>query len=63
MPAKSKAQRRFMAMCQHSDHPPSRCPDMSNEQYDHFSKTNEKDLPFRATKKDKRDLGNGYRSK
>jgi len=27
MPAKSKAQARYMGMCAHLDHPPKSCPD------------------------------------
>jgi hypothetical protein len=67
MPAVSKAQRRFMAMCEHSDHPPDRCPSMSKGQLHDFASTSESDLPetsaVRMTKKSKENLSRGYRTK
>lgn len=63
MPSVSKAQRRFMGMCEHSDHPPSNCPSMSQEQFHDFASTPEKGLPYRASKKGKEDLANGYRKR
>jgi hypothetical protein len=60
MPSTSKAQRRFMGMCEHSDHPPDRCPKMTQEQFHDFASTKEKGLPYRASKKGKESLVNGY---
>ena len=63
MPSVSKVQRRFMAMCEHSDHPPERCPNMTQEQFHDFASTKEDKLPYRATKKQKEDVSRGYRTK
>lgn len=63
MPSVSKAQRHFMGMCQHSDHPPSNCPDMSEKQYHEFSSTKEKGLPMHVSKKAEENLRNGFRRK
>lgn len=54
MPAVSKAQRRYMAICEHSDR--EDCPDMSKKQYRDFSRTKEKNLPHRKSKRRKRRL-------
>jgi hypothetical protein len=52
MPAKSVAQRRFFAMCEHSPkHAMGRCPDMTKKQLGDFSKTSEKNLPQHTKKK------------
>jgi hypothetical protein len=61
MPSVSRAQRRFMGMCEHSDHPPENCPDMTHEQFHDFASTPERGLPLRVSKKQKEDLQNGYR--
>ena len=46
MPAESKAQRRFMGMCQHQpEHARGKCPDMTQAQYHDFAATPEKGLP------------------
>jgi hypothetical protein len=46
MPSVSKAQRRFMAMCEHSPkHATSKCPDMTVKQMHDFAATPEKGLP------------------
>ena len=63
MPSVSKVQRRFMGMCEHSDHPPDNCPNMTQSQFHDFASTKEKGLPMRVTKKQKGDLLNGYRKK
>lgn len=67
MPAVSKAQRRFMGMCEHSDHPPDRCPSMSKAQFHDFASTSEADLPettaVRMTKRSKENLSRGFRTK
>jgi hypothetical protein len=67
MPSVSKAQRRFMGMCEHSDHPPASCPNMSKAQFHDFASTSEADLPehssVRMTKKAKENLSRGYRTK
>lgn len=50
MPAKSKAQRQFLAIQEHL--PASeRTVHMSKEQFRHFTKTKERDLPKRVSKK------------
>lgn len=49
MPAKSKAQQRFMAMCAHGTHPKGECPDKETAR--EFAKTPHKGLPERAPKK------------
>lgn len=67
MPAVSKAQRRLMGMCEHSDHPPESCPNMSKSQFHDFAATSESDLPeyapVRMTKKSKENLSRGFRTK
>jgi len=57
MPAKSKAQQRFMAMCSHNpSHASGTCPDMSVEDMRDFAKTPRKGLPehTKPKKKDKK---------
>lgn len=61
MPSVSRVQRRFMGMCEHSDHPPDRCPNMTKEQFHDFASTKEKGLPYRASKKGKEALARGYK--
>lgn len=54
MPAKSKAQRRFMAMCEHSPgHAKGACPDMSVKEMHKYSSTPDKNLPERVSKRRK----------
>ena len=49
MPAKSVAQRRFMAICEHQpQHAKGACPSMTNRQLSDFARTKEKGLPTRA---------------
>ena len=45
MPATSKKQRRFMAMCEHGKKTNKPCPKMSKSQMHDFAKTKEKGLP------------------
>ncbi len=46
MPAESRAQRRFMAMCEHHpEHARGECPDMTEEQLHEFAATKEGGLP------------------
>lgn len=46
MPAKSVAQRRFLAMCQHQPkHARGQCPDMTGQQYHDFTAVPERGLP------------------
>ena len=48
MPATSKSQRRFMAMCEHDpQHAKGKCPTMAKAQMHDFAATPEKDLPFK----------------
>ncbi len=47
MPATSKVQRRFMAMCEHGKATKGKCPDMTKEQFHEFAETKEKGLPER----------------
>lgn len=54
MPAKSKAQRRFMAMCEHSKGTKKGCPDMSKSKMREFAKTKEKGLPERKRTRTRR---------
>ena len=61
MPSVSKAQRRFMGMCEHADHPPDRCPHMTHQQFHDFASTKEKGLPYRVSKKGKESMRRGYR--
>ena len=50
MPAVSKAQRRFMGMCEHNPkHAAGKCPDMSQSQMSEFASTSEKELPMRKS--------------
>lgn len=63
MPSVSKAQRRFMGMCEHSDHPPENCPHMTQQQFHDFASTPEKGLPVRVSKRAEGDLRRGYRQK
>ena len=48
MPAKSKAQQRFMAMCAHGTHPRGQCP--SKDVARDYAKTPRKSLPQRVKK-------------
>lgn len=67
MPAVSVAQRRLMGMCEHADHPPASCPNMTHQQFHDFASTSEKDLPerspVRVSKRQKEDLLNGFRKR
>lgn len=63
MPAKSKAQRRFFGMCEHADHSPANCPDMSKSQMHDFAATPEKDLPYRVTKEQDQAFRDGFKRK
>ena len=54
MPSVSKAQRRFLAMCEHGESTRGDCPDMSRQQYRDFTRTSEKHLPYRAKRKNRR---------
>lgn len=48
MPARSVAQRKFMAACQHDpQHVKGQCPDMTRGQFQDFASTPEKGLPER----------------
>ena len=49
MPAKSKAQQRFMAMCDHGTHPRGQCPDQATAR--EFAKTPRRGLPEHVRKK------------
>jgi len=51
MPAKSKAQQRFMAMCLHGTHTKKDCPDMKRGIMREFAETSTKGLPERKTRK------------
>lgn len=52
MPSVSKAQRRFMAICEHQpSHARGKCPDMTKEQLHHYAATKEKGLPERKKHK------------
>lgn len=45
MPSVSRAQRRFMGMCEHQpEHAKGKCPDMTKQQYHEFAATTEKGL-------------------
>lgn len=58
MPAVSKRQRRFMAMCEHDASMSESCPKgMSKSQMRDFAKTKEKGLPYSAGKKKRRRKG------
>lgn len=60
MPAKSQAQQRFMAGCEHNPkHMSGKCPSMSKEKMHEFTTTPRKGLPKRVEE----DLRNGYRRK
>lgn len=49
MPAKSVAQRRFLAMCQHHpEHARGQCPDMKPKQFHDFTATPEAGLPAKV---------------
>ena len=51
MPAKSKAQQRFMAMCAHEPaHTRGTCPDMPRKSLREFASTPTKGLPKRVTR-------------
>jgi len=45
MPAVSKAQRRFMAMCEHGKKTNKKCPKMTKAQMHDYAVTSEKKLP------------------
>ena len=49
MPATSSAQRRFFGMCEHADHPPDRCPNMTKAQMHDYAATKEAGLPKKAS--------------
>jgi len=50
MPSTSKAQRRFMAICEHDPkHAQGKCPNMTKQQFHDFASTKEKGLPTRIT--------------
>jgi hypothetical protein len=52
MPAKSVAQRRFFAMCEHGVHVRGQCPKgMTKQQMHDFAATPEKNLPQKVKKK------------
>lgn len=54
MPAVSKAQRRFFAVCEHQPaHAIGHCPDMTTKQFHDFAATKENGLPARASAKKK----------
>lgn len=49
MPAKSKAQQAFMAVCEHQPaHARGKCPNMTRQQFHDFAATPTKNLPARA---------------
>lgn len=51
MPATSKAQQRFMAMCEHNpSHARGKCPDMTVKQFHEYASTKTKNLPKRRKK-------------
>jgi hypothetical protein len=48
MPAVSKAQRRFFAICEHSPaHAIGHCPKLTTKQFHDFASTKEKGLPVK----------------
>jgi hypothetical protein len=52
MPARSKAQAKFMAICQHHpEHAKGKCPNMTNQQFHDYAATPRKGLPNYAAKK------------
>lgn len=52
MPAKSKAQQAFFAICEHDPkHAKGKCPDMSKEKMHDFAATKTKDLPKHTPKR------------
>jgi hypothetical protein len=53
MPAKSKAQQKFMAMAEHGALPKSKMPDMTKQQMRDFAATPTKGLPAHVKKKSK----------
>lgn len=54
MPAKSKAQQQFMAICEHDPaHAIGKCPSMSKKQMHDFAATPSKNLPQKVKKKGK----------
>ena len=56
MPAKSIAQRRFMAMCEHGKGTNTACPDMTKKQFHDFASTKESKLPFKVTQARRKSL-------
>ena len=61
MPATSKAQQRFMAICEHNpQHAQGQCPDMTHQQMHDFAATPTKGLPNHAKSKSlKKRMTNG----
>ena len=57
MPSVSKSQRRFMAICEHADHPAANCPHMTREQFHEFASTPERGLPMKKSKDKGKDKG------
>lgn len=52
MPAKSKAQQRFFAMCMHQPrHARGKCPSMPREEMRKFAETEHKGLPNKVRRK------------
>lgn len=55
MPAKSQAQQRFMAMCEHTPkHAKGKCPNMTKQQFHDFAATPRAGLPKKLTGQAKR---------
>ena len=55
MPAKSVAQRQFMAICEHHpQHARGKCPNMTRKQFHDFAATPTKGLPQRLSSKTKK---------
>ncbi len=54
MPATSKAQQKFFAICEHSpQHATGKCPDMTQGQMRDYAATPTKGLPYRQSLKEK----------
>jgi hypothetical protein len=52
MPARSTAQRRFMAICEHDPkHAQGKCPDITKKQFHDFASTKESGLPKYASQR------------
>ena len=57
MPSVSRAQRRFMAMCEHNPGAAKgACPDMTKKQFHDFASTSEAKLPFKVTQARRKSL-------